>query len=201
MSYKKGDPADCGNYRPICLLAAAYKIFATILLKRLIAAGSESRIWPTQYGFRPKRGTEDALHCVRRAIDVAWSRRDGSLHLLALDWRKAFDSISSVALLQALRIFGLPEPFVAMVASIYNGRVFRVRECGTTSEPRGQHSGICQGCPLSPYLFIIVMTILMQRSYALLGPDARQGANTRCCMQMTPSYSGSQANMWKNLRR
>ena len=174
LIYKKGDPADCNNYRPICLLQAAYKLFAMILLQRLLSAGADSRIWPSQFGFRPQRGTEDALHCARRAVELAWSQRGGAIHMLALDWRKAFDSISPIAMLQALRRFGLPEPFIEMVASIYSDRRFQVNDCGTASEPRSQHSGICQGCPLSPFLFIIVMTVLMENARAQLSPAARQ---------------------------
>ena len=106
--YKKGDPGDCGNYRPICLLNAAYKIFAMILLKRLLAAGADAHVWSSQFGFRQERSTEDALHCVRRAVERAWADKGGHLHLLALAWRKAFDSIDPSAMLDALRIFGLP---------------------------------------------------------------------------------------------
>ena len=36
-----------------------------------------------------------------------------------------------------------------------------MRDAGHTSEPRPQHFGISQGCPLSPFLFSIVMTVLL----------------------------------------
>ena len=114
------------------------------------------------------------MHCVRRAVELAWSQRDGCLHLLALDWRKAFDSINTESLLDALRKFGVPEPFVQMVSSIYSERVFLVTDCGEPSDRHRQSSGICQGCPLSPFLFIIVMTILMDVARSELSPQAKE---------------------------
>jgi len=173
LIYKKGDPAECGNYRPICLLNAAYKIFAMVLLKRLLQAGADDRLSPTQFGFRKHRGTEDALHCARRAIDRAMADRGGSLHLLALDWQKAFDSINPDAMLNALRRFGIPAHFCQVVRSIYTGRSFTVHECNKVSDPSKQDSGICQGCPLSPFLFVIVMTLLMHDAQQLLSASAR----------------------------
>jgi len=173
LIYKKGDPADCGNYRPICLLNAAYKIFAMILLKRLLKAGADGRISATQFGFRKHRGTEDALHCARRAIDRAVADRGGSLHMLALDWQKAFDSINPDAMLNALRRLGIPPHFCEVLRSIYTGRLFEVRECSQVSERKRQDSGICQGCPLSPFLFILVMTVLMQDAQKLLSAPSQ----------------------------
>ena len=41
--FKKGDPTICGNYRPICFLAIGYKLFASILSKRLQDAGAAQR--------------------------------------------------------------------------------------------------------------------------------------------------------------
>ena len=172
MVFKKGDPADCGNYRPICSLNSAYKICAMFLLCRLLDAGADDRIWSAQFGFRPKRNTEQA--CARRAVDFACSVRNGSIHLLALDWAKAFDSISPESLLQALRRFGLLPHFLDIVRSIYSDRKFVVEECGEVSGEGLQCAGVCQGCPLSPFLFGIVMTILMRDAYSLRGPLARQ---------------------------
>jgi hypothetical protein len=174
MLYKKGDPAECGNYRPVCLLNAAYKIFAMILFGRLIAAGADDRVWPSQFGFRRKRGTEDALHCARRAVERTWAERGGHMHMLAVDWRMAFDSVNTGALLQALLRFGIPPKFVDVIKSIYKDRVFQVRDCGITSEVHHQRSGICQGGPLSPFLFIIVMTALMKDASNILDPTIRR---------------------------
>ena len=44
--FKKGDPAICGNYRPISLLNLGYKVFAALLLRRLKAGGVDDYIWP-----------------------------------------------------------------------------------------------------------------------------------------------------------
>ena len=142
---QKGDPASCENYRPISFLAIGYKLFATILLRRLTAAGADARIWPTQ-----------ALRLERTC-----AAKDGSLVFLPLDWAKAFDSISPDGLIVALRHFGIPDGFCAIIRAIYSGRRFVVRDAGHTSEPRPRHFGISQGCPLSPFLFSIVMPVLL----------------------------------------
>ena len=47
-----------------------YKVLASILHRRIIVGGSENMMHETQYGFRPKRGTRDALMIIRRMIDV-----------------------------------------------------------------------------------------------------------------------------------
>ena len=164
--FKKGDPACCENYRPISLLAVGYKIFAAILLRRLKDAGAEDRIWPTQFGFRSGCGCADALFIARRKVENAWARKNGNLLLLALDWAKAFDSISPAGLVNAMSRFGIPYHFCSVVRGIYNGRHLMVRDGGVTSGQHPQCFGISQGCPLSPFLFSIVMTLLIQDAKA-----------------------------------
>ncbi|KAK6739366.1 hypothetical protein RB195_021036 [Necator americanus] len=39
LLYKKGDPHDIGNYRPICLLSVIYKLFAGVILNRIESLG------------------------------------------------------------------------------------------------------------------------------------------------------------------
>ena len=93
LTFKKGDPAICDNYRPISLLAIGYKILAAIILARLKRAGAEDRVWNTQFGFKSGSGTTDALFVARRVLDNAWADKDATCVFLALDWAKAFDSI------------------------------------------------------------------------------------------------------------
>ncbi len=162
MLFKKGDPASCENYRPISLLCIAYKLFANILLRRLRDAGAEDRIWRTQFGFRSSRGTCDALFIARRELERANSEKHGKSVFLALDWAKAFDSVSPDGLSDALSRFGLPESFVDMIQAIYSKRCFIVSDAGARSRWHNQRYGICQGCPLSPFLFVVLMTVLLQ---------------------------------------
>ena len=44
---------------------------------------------------------EDAIFAARRHIELACAQRNGQVMLLALDWKKAFDSVNVDALLNA----------------------------------------------------------------------------------------------------
>lgn len=75
LLFKKGNPSDFDNYLPISLLCMGYKMIASILLRRLKAGGAESRIWNTQFGFKSKSGTSDALFLLRRVLDDVWATK------------------------------------------------------------------------------------------------------------------------------
>ena len=51
---------------------------------------------------------------------------------------------------------------VRVIEAMYRNPKFTVKEMGNRSSERRQNSGIRQGCPLSPCLFIIVMTVIMR---------------------------------------
>ena len=146
--FKKGDVSNCDNYRPISLLCVFYKVFATLLLQRLQDAGAESRLTDSQFGFRRKRGTADALFAVRRHIELAWAQREGHAAFIALDWAKAFDSIAPAALEAALLRFGVPQHLVTLIANVYSHREFVVVDANSESARYAQES--LKGVPFHP---------------------------------------------------
>jgi hypothetical protein len=66
--YKKGDKADCSNYRGISLLSTTYKIQSNILLSRLIPYAEEI-IGYHQCGFRRNRSTTDHIFCILQILE------------------------------------------------------------------------------------------------------------------------------------
>ena len=59
----------------------------------------------------------------------------------------------------------VPEKFINVIKAMYNKPSFFVEVEGHASEVHQQESGIRQGCPLSPYLFVILMTVLFHDVY------------------------------------
>jgi hypothetical protein len=156
--YKKGDTQDFANYRPISLLNIGFKIFAALIHKR-IAGTLDAHIQQTQYGFRKNRGTQHAIHLIRRLLEQGESTT-GRLILVLLDWEKAFDKLTREGMFSALQRSGLPPKLLSLLRALYAHPLFYVEIDSAASATYEQRAGIRQGCPLSPYLFIIVMTVL-----------------------------------------
>ena len=155
----KGDDTDPSSYRPISLLNGFYKIYASLLQAR-ISTYCEERIRRTQYGFRPRRGTKQPLFLLRRFME--WSRMtDHNSQLLFLDWKQAFDSVDHKRMMQALQRFGISTNAEAAISSLYSKPAFSVQGFDTTTTQGTVAAGIRQGCPLSPYLFIIVLSVIL----------------------------------------
>ena len=81
---------------------------------------------------------------------------------------KTFDSLSPTAMIAALQRFGLPTKVLNLISAIYTDRRFKVKDFMGFSTERRQNSGISQGCPLSPFLVVMVMTIVLKDAVAEL---------------------------------
>ena len=158
MIFKKGDTSYLGNYRPISLTNSIYKIFTAIVQKRL-ASTLDKHLQKTQYGFRKKKSTSEAIHIIRRIIE-AGERADKQLHVIPLDWEKPFDKVKQHTLFEALERMGVAGKLINMIKQLYKNPKYKVEMEGYTSEWHKQHTGIRQGCPLSPYLFLVIMTVM-----------------------------------------
>ncbi|EYC11218.1 hypothetical protein Y032_0051g2083 [Ancylostoma ceylanicum] len=100
LIFKKGDKEEIENYRPIALLSIPYKVFTAIILNRL--EGMLDAYQPTeQAGFRKGFCCMDHIHTIIQLIERC---REYTMPLILtfVDYRKAFDSADTNAVLNAL---------------------------------------------------------------------------------------------------
>eukprot|EP00959_Pyramimonas_sp_CCMP1952_P240415 5024364-Pyramimonas_sp.AAC.1 len=87
----------------------------------------------TQFGFRAKRSTSAAIHCVRRAAEEA-EITGQQVSLVLLDWEKAFDRLTRKGLFSALQRMGVPIKLQNIIKSLYENPKFKVEYDGQTSD-------------------------------------------------------------------
>ena len=168
-------------------------------MKNRLDQGLDSWITPTQYGFRKSKSTAHAIFLARRLQDYCEKSRTAST-LILLDWEKAFDKILHAKMIETLIRLKVPSNIVNLIKCFYTSPEFKVSTNGIDSDWKTQQTGIRQGCPLSPYLFCLVMGAMFSDIKAELNtPKQRQpfagiffseilfaddtlifGANTQC---------------------
>lgn len=146
------------NWRPICLLNNDYKIFALVLAKRLKLV-LNSFIDETQSGFMTKRHITNNIRLVLDILDYPELIEDNGF-ILFLDFYKAFDTVEHKFILQSLTKFGFGIYFSKAIKTLYKNGNSSIKLMSGTSPRFNLSRGIRQGCPTSPYLFLIVAQLL-----------------------------------------
>ncbi|EYC39481.1 hypothetical protein Y032_0654g1186 [Ancylostoma ceylanicum] len=160
LLYKKGDPQDIGNYRPICLLSAVYKLFTRVILNRIERTLGEGQPCE-QAGFRKGFSTIDHIHTVTRLIEVSREYKM-PLCLTFIDLRKAFDTVETGAVLEALGNQGVTTQYIRISRKLYSNFTTRVSPFydDITIDVR---RGVRQGDTVSPKLFTATLEDVMRR--------------------------------------
>ena len=111
-----------------------------------------------QTGFVPKRQiTENTLLC--KLIQAYLDESDEEGLFLFLDLEKAFDRVSHAYIHKALQASGLGPHMRQWLNLLYNPELPMFRRTqinGYYSDYFPIHSGVAQGCPLSPILFLFI---------------------------------------------
>lgn len=152
LIFKKGDPTEIKNYRPITLLNVDYKIIAKLLACRLKGV-VRSVVGESLVCAVPGRSVWENLILVRDVVSDVWDRKCG-VALLSFDFEKAYDRVSHEFMFLVLERMNFPREFVCMVKVLYKNVFSRVLVNGALTEKININSGVRQGCPLSPLLFI-----------------------------------------------
>ena len=108
----------------------------------------------------PGRVITEATHMVKLAQALADEEDLVEGVLVAADWEKAFDRVNQEMLHASLKQQG--ESLIEIVQKLYKKTCFTVNIEGRKSETKRQRNVIRQGCPLSPYLFILCMDSMFQ---------------------------------------
>lgn len=158
LLYKKGDREELKNWRPISLQCFDYKLLAKVITNRLSKVIS-SVIHADQVCAIPGRRVLDSLVLLRDSIGYCKERKN-KLCILNLDLEKAYDRVVHKYMFAVLEKMGFPKGFVKWIRVMYTNIESRILINGMLSRPVTIQSGVRQGCPLSPLLFICSIEIL-----------------------------------------
>lgn len=161
LIYKKGDPENLENWRPISLLNIDYKILTSCLASRMQKVLPKI-IHTDQQGYIKERNIAYNIRQIQDVIDYAnILNLEGAV--LFLDFKKAFDTVDRKFLIHALKKFGFHENFIHWIETIYTNIFATVINNGWKSDKISLNRGVRQGCPLSALLYIIVAEILSNK--------------------------------------
>lgn len=143
------------NWRPLTLLTVDYKILAKIISNR-VAPTLRYLIHPQQSGFVKGRYIAENILDLTTAVEHCLVNSIPAL-ALTFDMAKAFDRLEYPALWAIMNAMGFGPKFLSMVRVLYKAATRRIMNNGVFSVPFHLERSTSQGCPWSPFAFVLAI--------------------------------------------
>ena len=163
---KKGDPSECGNYRGISLLSVPSKVLALVILDRC-KGWMNDQLLEQQSGFRPARGCNDAIFCLRALLESA-AERHTRVCIAFVDLSKAYDSVDRSLMFQVLEKRGMPTQLIDMLRCLHANTETCVRTSAGDSDWFHVDTGLRQGGVEAPLLFNLFLDTAVREVHPIL---------------------------------
>ena len=158
--FKSKSKLDPGNYRPVSVLPILSKFLERIVHNQVYAYLTDNNLLTVcQSGFRTKHSTVSSLI---RFTDFCFEQIDKGnyIGMVALDLRKAFDTVNHQILLSKLKLYGFDDTCLSWFNSYLSNRTQLVSINDTLSNTEFVTCGVPQGSILGPLLFILYINDL-----------------------------------------
>ncbi|KAL0288554.1 UNVERIFIED_CONTAM: hypothetical protein Sradi_7095400 [Sesamum radiatum] len=172
-------PTKVGDFRPISCCNVVYKIITKIMVKRMQLV-LEKLVDNCQNAFVPGRSISDNILLAQELLSGYNQKKLPPRCTIKVDLQKAYDMVNWDYLLAVLRLFKFPNRFILWVEQCITTASFSISLNGTVHGFLSQHSGLRQGDPISPYLFVLVMESLHLLIKSTVQNDANFQFHWRC---------------------
>lgn len=149
------------RYRLISLCNSSYKIVAKLLANR-IKPLLQKLISPSQGGFVKGRHILDNVIQVQEALHSSHSRKEQGM-LIKLDMCNAFDRVNHSFLYRVLSSFRFNQDFINLIKACLEKIWIAPMINGRPADFFLATRGLRQGCPLSPFLYILMVDSLSRK--------------------------------------
>ncbi|KAJ4777159.1 RNA-directed DNA polymerase (reverse transcriptase)-related family protein [Rhynchospora pubera] len=160
---KNNEPLSPTDYRPISIGNVTYRLLMKVIANRL-RPYIQKIISKEQTAFISGRCITESIVLVKEVLHSFNSAQfKEKAFMLKADIMKAFDKMEWVFLRDAMAALNMPDKLINLVLYSFNHAKVTIQVNGMGDGFIIPTRGLRQGCPMSPYCFIMVMEMLTRK--------------------------------------